>query len=516
MDPRPEPRPTATTNRRVFCKQMGAAAVALHATGLAQTPVTPAVVQTPSGRLRGQTAGSVRSFRGVPFAEPPVGPLRFRRAVKIVPWPGERSAVHFAPKATQPGEGPSSEDCLYLNLWAPTGKGPYPVFVWIHGGGFTGGSPSEPTYDGSEFAAAGVICVTVAYRLGVFGFLDVEPLLGATYAGSANNALSDLIAALSWVRENIAAFGGDPEQVTVGGESAGAKLTDILMGTPAAKPLFQQMISESGGAERVWPRDNAVAVAKGFAELLKKQADPGSSDLLQAPASTLLACQEQLMTEWPQHFPLRPQLDGSLLPRLPIDTIASGATSGKRLLIGTNRDESALFLGPHPQREAKASDLGNMPLAAFNKVLSQYPDVYPQMSPEDRLIRAVTAEEYWIPSMRVAEAHLRGGGQAWMYRLDFAEASGRLRGYAYHSLDVGLVWDKPHAAVTNARAEAALGQQIHAAWVSFIQGHAPAAPGLPAWPAYNNTGRPTMILDTVSHVEQQPQAAELLLWKGLL
>jgi para-nitrobenzyl esterase len=146
-----------------------------------------------------------------------------------------------------------SEDCLCLNLWAPESRGPHPVFVWIHGGGFTGGHAFEPTYDGTEFAREGIVLITVGYRLGVFGFLDLESVLGATYAGSANNGLRDLIAALAWVRENVADFGGDPGRVTIGGESAGAKLTDILMGTPSASTLFHQMISESGGAERVWP-----------------------------------------------------------------------------------------------------------------------------------------------------------------------------------------------------------------------------------------------------------------------
>ena len=142
-----------------------------------------------------------------------------------------------------------------------------PVFVWIHGGGFTGGSSFAPIFDGTEFAKAGVIVVTVAYRLGVFGFLEMEPLLGAEYAGSANNAVRDLICALEWVRENIAAFGGDAKRVTVGGESAGAKLTDVLMGVPEAQGLFAQMISESGGAERVWGKEHAAQVANGYGEV---------------------------------------------------------------------------------------------------------------------------------------------------------------------------------------------------------------------------------------------------------
>jgi para-nitrobenzyl esterase len=481
--------------------------------------LSSAVVRTPSGILRGDTAPGVRIFRGVPFAQPPIGALRFRPPVPIDPWTGERDATHFAPAAMQAGRlpVPQSEDCLYLNLWAPEGPGPFPVHVWIHGGGFVGGYPFEPTYDGAALAREGIVCITVAYRLGVFGFLDLEPLLGATYAGSGNNALRDLIAALAWIQQNVAAFGGDPTRVTIGGESAGAKLTGILMGTPSAQPLFHQMISESGGAERVWPTAQAAGnVAIGFGDLWRAQTGEDFSSLRTAPATSLIATQHRFMAHWPQHFPLRAEVDGTLLPRLPIHTIADGSTRGKRLLIGTNRDESALFIGPHPATHASPAELGNLTLAEFDKIYRHYKDIYPQMTDQQRLIRAISAEEYWIPSMRVVDAHCKDHGAAWMYRLDFAETSGWLRGYAYHSLDVGMVWDHPHTWAANAAAEAALAMQMHLAWAAFIRGETPAAPGLPAWPPYNRDTRSTMILNTQSHVEDQPQQAEFNLWHGAL
>ena len=196
-----------------------------------------AVVKTRSGDLRGETVDGVRVFRGIPFAQPPVGELRFRPPVEVKPWTGVRPAIRFAPEAMQPAEVgiARSEDCLYLNVWAPEGKGPFPVFVWIHGGGFTGGRATAPIFDGAGFARDGVVLVTVAYRLGVFGFMDLGPVLGGAYAGSGNNAMRDLVAALRWVQGNIAAFGGDPGRVTVGGESAGAKATAALMAIPEAQ-----------------------------------------------------------------------------------------------------------------------------------------------------------------------------------------------------------------------------------------------------------------------------------------
>jgi para-nitrobenzyl esterase len=411
---------------------------------------------------------------------------------------------------------PQNEDCLYLNVWAPEGKGPFPVYVWIHGGGFTGGSSFDPLQDGAKFAREGIVCVTVAYRLGVFGFLDMAPLLGPEYAGSANNAVRDLITALAWIQNNIEAFGGDPSRVTIGGESAGAKLTDILMGVPSAKSLFHQMISESGGAERIWPLANAEIVAKGFGDLWQKQTGNSIASIQTVPPAGLIDTQKLFMRQWPQHFPLRTQIDPTLIPQLPVKTIGEGSSRGKRLLIGTNRDESALFLGPHPENEIAPANLGNLSLPRFHEVFESYKKIYPEMPIEQLRIRAVTAEEYWIPSMRVVDAHVHGGGTAWMYELDFSETSGRLQGEAYHSLDLWLAWNKPHQGIGNAAAEAALAKQTFLAWAAFVRGETPAAPGLPAWPEYRSDTRPTMILDTQSRVEERPQEAEFRLWDGVL
>jgi para-nitrobenzyl esterase len=513
-------------SRRQFVVGVSAAAAMLRGRGVwaqaAGVGPVAAVVTTPSGVLRGESVGGVRVFRGVPFAEAPVGGLRFRAPVKKAAWTEERDATTFAAAAMQPNEPgvAKSEDCLYLNVWTPEGAVGAPVFVWVHGGGFTGGESFAPVLDGSGFAREGVIVVTVAYRLGVLGFLDVEPLLGAEFAGSANNGLRDVICALEWVRDNIAAFGGDAGKVTVGGESAGAKLTDVLLGVPAAAGLFGQAISESGGAERVFPRDVAKAVGVGFGKVWGR----GAEALKTAAAEELIATQGKFVAGWPEHFPLRPEVDGVLVPRLPVATIGEGPTLEammqrrwrRRLLIGTNRDESALFVGPHPKHDATAADLGNVGLGAFHAVFAKYKAMYPQMSEEMLRIRALTAEEYWVPSVRVVEAFVEGGGEAWMYRLDFAASSGRMAGLAFHSEDVGLVWDKPDVRIDNAAAEAALAKQVHAAWVAFVKGEGPHAEGLPPWPSYSRGLKETMVLDVVSKVEARPNEAELKLWDGVL
>jgi para-nitrobenzyl esterase len=508
---------SSTLSRRGFLASASLAALGLHGRSLfAQAAPAPITLRAPCGTLCGEQSAVVNVFRGVPFAQPPLGPLR--APVKAQPWAGVRDATRFAASAMQPGVPgvERSEDCLYLNLWVSRGNGPFPVFVWIHGGGFTGGRSFDPMFDGTALAAAGILCITVPYRLGVFGFLDLEPLLGADYAGSSNNGLRDLIAALEWVRENVAAFGGDPARVTVGGESAGAKLSDILLGVPSAQPLFHQVISESGGAERVWMRADSAAVALGFGQAWSRSAGREVASLATAPADSLIQAQQLFIKQWPQHFPLRAEIDGSLLPERPVEIIAAGSSLGKRLLIGTNRDESAVFLGPHPEHDPGAADLGNLPVARFAEVFGKYCQIYPHMTDEQLRIRAATAEEYWVPSIRVADACLKGGGKAWMYRLDFAESSGRLRGYAFHSLDTKLVWDRPSAQVENAAAEAELAGQMHQAWMAFMRGEAPSGSGLPPWPEYSGDRRPTMVFNTQNQIEQAPQEAELRLWDGML
>ncbi len=516
---------TSRLSRRTLLRNSAllAGAACVPWIGSVAQPGAEILVSTPIGKVRGLRGSGVCVFRGIPFAEPLTRNGRFQpaQAKRPVAANGVIDATRFGAAPYQPDQPRllQSEDCLQLNLWTPENTSEsklLPVFVWVHGGGFTGGYAFDPVSDGVEFAREGIVVVTVAYRLGVFGFLDLEPLLGAEYRGTSNNALRDLILALEWIQHNIRAFGGDPSRVTIGGESAGAKLCDILMGTPAAQALFHGVISESGGAERIWPRANSEAVALGFGKTWQALTGQPVSALRTADPERIIAAQQKFMADWPQHFPLRPQIDGDLLKQLPIQIISQGSTRGKRLLLGTNRDESALFIGPHPAHDATAADLGNLPLDRFTPVYKKYAALYPELSIEQRRIRAVTAEEYWVPSMRLAAAHANQGGETYVYRLDFAESSGRFAGYAYHSLDVGLVWEKPHKDIANAEAEAKLARQVHAAWISFLQGGAPAAAGLPAWPEWNIMERRTMLLDTESRLQAGPQQAELRLWQSVL
>ncbi len=467
-------------------------------------------VRTRLGVIAGEETNGIRRYLGIPFAQPPIGSLRFRAPQPANPWSGIRNATQFAGSPIQPSHPNQSEDCLYLNIYAPAKVDkPLPVFVWIHGGGFTGGSPVD--VDGTPFARDGVITVTVPYRLGVFGFLDWSPLLGPDYADSANNGLRDLVMSLRWVHENIAAFGGDPARVTIGGQSAGAKITAFLMAVDEARPYFSAMISESGGGERILDTAAAQRVTQAFAIQLPSQ---NREAILSMSPHDLIAAQQRMIDAAPGNFPLRAQSGGQLLPHRAIPAIAAGSTRGKRLLIGTCRDENAFYLGTHAAEPITQRRLGNTTEAQFQSILANYAKVYPQMSVADRNIRALTAEEYWVPSVRVATAHKQGGGGAtFFYRLDETAATGPHKGESYHAYDLGYVFE--NLAAGEPPAAQALSKEMHTAWVSFLKGNTPAATGLPTWPQWDTKQRATMLFNSTSRIEQQPFEAELRLWDNV-
>src|SRR3712207_215533 len=260
-------------------------------------------VMTAVGEVAGELGDGVHVFRGIPYARPPVGELRFRPPQPPEPWAGARPATAFGSIAMQSpsplenlfgaAERPSmSEDCLYLNIWTPGLDGARrPVMVWIHGGAFVTGSGSTPWYDGTRFAARGdVVVVTLNYRLGAFGFLHLADLIGESFVGSGNAGILDQAAALAWVRDNIAAFGGDPENVTIFGESAGAMSVGTLLALPAARGLFQRAILQSGAASNAMSRERANEVAGRLLEALGIPREK-SETIRDVPARDLLAAQ---------------------------------------------------------------------------------------------------------------------------------------------------------------------------------------------------------------------------------
>ncbi len=482
-----------------------------------------ALVRTLAGVVRGHASRGVAAFLGIPYGHVPA---RFRPADAVAPWSGVHDATRFGPVATQrlgAAANPvaSSEQCLSVNVWSPTTANPtsrLPVLVWVHGGANVSGASIQPIYDGQRFARSGVVCVTFNYRLGVFGFLELGEALGAHYRGSGNNALRDQLLLLRWVRDNIAAFGGDPQRVTLAGESAGAKDVAALLAAPAARGLYHRAILESGGGRTVLSMEQAHAVSRHYLELLGLP-PTRAAGVLAMDTERLIEAQHALMLDGPYCYPLRPLVDGALVPAMPETAIALGCAALIPLLLGTNRDESRMFLGRDAAtRPLKAASLSNMDPETFERMLMRYDRSMTAPDPSEIRWRALTAEEYWIPSVRVAEAQSGAGGAVWMYRFDKPAASGLFEGRAAHVSEMPYVWDNPddpETAPLIAGFDAVLASRVHAAWVSFIGGAAPAAAGLPEWPRYDQTARATMILDTVSRVENDPGRSERKLWSRL-
>ena len=319
-------------------------------------------VRTQQGVVRGRMDEGVATFKGIPYAAPPFGANRFRPPQPAERWDGVREAFNFGPTVPKPPYFPPfdtllpepaipGEDCLNLNIWTPdVGRSGLPVMFWIHGGAFANGSSAIPQYDGSHFARDGVVCVTINYRLGADGFLFMGD-------GISNLGLLDQIAALAWVQENIAAFGGDPNKVTIFGESAGAMSVSTLLSMPRAKGLFRRVIAESGAGHHVISPATAQRVGGYLAEKLGVAATRGA--IAAVPVDRLLMAQVELSGDafanpdpgrWGEVaanlMPFEPVVDGDTLSARPIDSIVAGAGSGVDVLIGTNTDEHRLFMVP--------------------------------------------------------------------------------------------------------------------------------------------------------------------------
>ncbi|MCX4092654.1 carboxylesterase/lipase family protein [Nocardia sp. alder85J] len=476
------------------------------------------------GTLRGVRQGEVLAFLGIPYAAAPFGPRRLRPPAPPEPWPGVRAADRFGatvPKADYvamyvpyfPEVTIAGEDCLNLNVYTRPDAAGAPVLVWIHGGAFTNGSNSVPEYDGSAFARDGVVTVVINYRLAAEGFLYVGDEV-------ANVGIQDQIAALRWVRDNIAAFGGDPGRVTVAGESAGAWSVNTLLATPAAKGLFQQAISQSGGAHHHLAPEQARQVAAELARNLGIEPTRAAFATVD-PDKLALACREvitELQTapdpaKWGTlaltQQPYVPTVDGRVLPRPTLEAIAAGAGAEVRLLIGTTADEARTILVASGALDAVDEELLTASVAAYGLPADEALPVYRRDRPAARpgeVLSAVVSDWYFrIPSIRVAEAR---GGDTWMYRFDWASptlGSG-------HAVDIPFAFDTLHAPGLAPRLGDAPPQAVadtdHRIWVDF------ATTGDPGWPRYDTATRATALITDTLTVVSDPAGHERVLWEG--
>jgi para-nitrobenzyl esterase len=496
----------------------------IHAPAMADARAVQ--ISTRSGALCGKRAPTVMRFLGIPYAQPPIDGLRFMPPKACAPWSGVRDAFEFQPAAMQLDAGPSphlpvapacSEDCLYLNVWAPMAPGPHPVYVFIHGGGNVEGTAAMPVLDGEKLARKGIVVVTIAYRLGAFGFLDLSALLGDAYAGSGNNGLRDQALALAWVRGNIAAFGGDPDMITIGGQSAGAKNVVSLLAMPDTRGLYHRAVCQSGGGHAYASLDMAHDVAERMLRQVGMERAQART-LTSLPAMVLLAAQAALIADYPLRYPFRAVVDRLVLPLPPVQAIGRGAAADIPLLLGTTRDEQVAF-GPATNADGsiQARAMCNVDFSTFSRILASYPSALPALDEADRRYRALGAESYWMPTIRVAEAQRMAGGACYLYRFDMPAVEGDYRGHAVHGAELAFVFDnldKPSAAAMGpVDADARrLGRLMSDYWTSFIKHGRPHTQGAPAWMPYELDARAAMVFERDSHSESDPDGIERRLW----
>ncbi|HWM84312.1 MAG TPA: carboxylesterase/lipase family protein [Kofleriaceae bacterium] len=489
------------------------------------------VVSTVNGPVRGQLRGGVSVWKGIPFAEPPVGALRFRPPRPAPSWTGERDATRFASVAVQSrdpraatlsGLGPRvamGEDCLALTVYSPAADDRRrPVVVWIHGGAFIMGSGSSPLYDGVGFAARhDVVVVTINYRLGLLGFLYLGDIAGEEYA-QGNVALLDQIAALAWVRENIAAFGGDPDAVTVMGQSAGAISIATLLGMPAARGTFQRAILQSGASGPVvHGRADATKLAREALAALDID-DAHTERLAEVPLERLMDVQEELSRRHGLAV-FAPYIDEVSLPEAPLEAVRAGRAAQVPLLLGSTRDEWALFdvfLGGAATEEVVVR-LRERLGGALDPIHAVYQESREDRSPAGAWIDLVGDLAFRMPIERLAEAQ-SARAPVWLYRFDWATPAFEGRLGAAHALDLPFMWsaiDLPFSQfllggdVEGARPLAA---QMHDSWAAFIRTGDPGGAGLPDWPRYDPDRRATMLLDRNARVVDGPDPARRAVW----
>jgi para-nitrobenzyl esterase len=500
----------------------------------------PTIVETGLGRVEGFESDGVRVFRGIPFAKPPTGERRFRAPEKPEPWTGVRDATRFGPSAHQPplmlaalpgfDIGEQSEDCLYLNVYAPTGASPThkkPVMVWIHGGAFVIGSGAQSIYDGRKLARRGdVVVVTVNYRLGAFGFLD----LGQPERATPNAGILDQVAALEWVRDHAVAFGGDASNVTIFGESAGGMSVGTLLGCPAARGLFQQAIPQSGSCQAIHDHESAAGVATSLLSALG-MSTPNVKQLREVPADKLMQVQQAItlqlmMVGGAQLLPFQPVVDGSVLPRHPLDAIRDGSARDVRLLVGSTRDEFRLFGFMDPEvRQLDAERIAKriqqrLPHADGEKIVAGYRAERPEDDWASLWLAIESDRVFRIPAIRTAEAQLahRPDVFAYLYTWESPGFGGLLR--ACHAIEIPFLFgclDLPGADNFVGRGPDAerLVERTMDAWLAFATNGDPSAPGL-AWPRYDAAHRATMELGAKCAVLDDPFGAERRLWDGVI
>ena len=490
------------------------------------------VVETGSGKLEGIYKNGLYIFKGIPYAAPPTNGSRWLPPQPVKPWTGIRQARVFGPIAPQnrvginflhdnPVEELQSEDCLYLNVWTPYPDASHrPVLLWIHGGAFNVGSGSDPVYSGDNLAGRGdVVVVTINYRLGSLGFLHLDKVTGGRIPATGNEGILDQIAALQWVRDNIAWFGGDSNNITIFGESAGAMSIGCLLAMPQARGLFHKAILQSG-SNTVKSLYEAIQLTEQFLDILGIKPED-TETLKSVPVSRLISAQLKLAAMLKvKGSIMEPVVDGKTLPEMPIDAVNHGSANKVALLIGTNLEEAKFMARMEPDM-TKIDEAGL--IRRWQRVLPPHlvPDLVENCrkalaregrtaDPAELAIALQTDRQFRIPAVRLLESQRRNGGAAYSYLFTWKSPQPDLG--ACHALEIGFVFGSLSASFngTGPKVEK-LAKNIQDAWIAFAKTGSPNCQSLGNWPQYGSK-RETMLLGESCHLEEMPYDEERRAW----
>jgi para-nitrobenzyl esterase len=507
------------------------------------------IAEISSGKIRGIIDGGISIFKGIPYGGPVDGERRFMPPAKPTQWAGIRDAFEYGPRAFQDDNAfgmspdlqkvfavaeplPMGENCLVLNVWTPgvnDGR-KRPVMFWCHGGAFIAGSGSSPWYDGTNLARKGdVVVVTINHRLNVFGFLHLDELGGGeAFASSGSNGMLDIVAALEWVRDNIATFGGDPGNVTIFGESGGGAKVSVLMAMPAARGLFHKAIMQSGPAVQMASREDATTTARHVLEELGlKESQLGelrrvSAEKLNQAQSAVTRKTSMMSFANRRRLGFNPVVDGKHLPGGPFEPAAPAISANIPLMIGTNKDEMNLFFGLAPWVD-KLDEAGlKERTQAFvgdraEKILARYRQARPKDSPGELFLAIATDQAMRIPSLVIADrkaAQKAAPVFTYLFTYETPVLGGRLK--SPHALEIPFVFETLHTAPFTGKSPARfpLADKMSRTWIAFARTGNPNNDAIPHWPAHSTEGRPTMIFDETCRVENDPQGAERRAWEG--